>query len=477
MNLTIDDLIKEVSAYNIEGLDEIKKAYEYASLLHGNQKRESGEPYIIHPLSVAFILSELHADKDTICAALLHDTIEDTGVNREDIKQNFNEEVAKLVDGVTKISNLNFSTKADQYYANTRKIIVGTIEDVRIILIKLADRLHNMRTLEYKKPFKQKENSIETLDIFVPLAYYTGAYRIKTELEDLSFSYLYPEKYKKLQEELIEIEKKSAPYLSEMSEKIGSVLSSKNKNHEIKMRTKNVYGYNKIKQSNEGIVEAHDLLSLKIMVDGITDCYETLGIVHSQYKNVNNLFKDYIFNPKTNMYRSLHTTVYGPNNKLVQTQIRTFDMDKVASFGLATYWYLNKTNVSGDMQNSLEKHSQFFKSLVEMDGSLASDKEFVSQVWKEQFTERVFVHTINGDVVSLPTGSTVLDFAYTIPSLGEHIVSAMVNDELVPLNYVLKDDDRIRILTNDLSVEPTEEWLEWARTATAKNKIKQLKFK
>ena len=474
MNLTIEDLIKYVKTYNIEGLDEIRKAYDYASLLHKNQRRESGEPYITHPLSVALILAELHADKDTICAALLHDTIEDTGITKQDIEENFNGEIANLVYGVTKISKLNFSTSSEEYSANTRKILLGINEDVRIIIIKLADRLHNMRTLGYKKILKQQENAIETMDVFVPLAYYIGAYRIKSELEDLSLSYLYPDKFKQLQNKLIKIEEESVPCLQEVLGNIEAILNDRNIPHEIKMRTKNIYGLYKASLENKNTYEIHDLLSLKIMVDNISDCYQTLGIVHSKYNPVNNMFKDYIYNPKSNLYRSIHTTVFGPNDRLIQTQIRTFDMDKIASFGLTAYWDLKKGNVRNEMQEDLRKHSQFLDSLVEMDNVFVSNRDFVSQVGKELFSDNVYVYTTLGDIICLPADSTVIDFAYKIHSdIGNKAVGAFVNDKLVGLNYILRTNDRVKIITDELSTGPKEEWLDWVNTTTAKKKIKE----
>ena len=336
--LTIDDLIDVIKTYNPTEVEIIRKAYDYAESLHKGQKRQSGEPYIIHPLNVAYILASMHADADTICAGLLHDTIEDTPATKEDISHDFNQEIAELVDGVTKISKLNFSSVQEQKLANTRKIITGITSDVRIIIIKLADRLHNMRTLQYKKEFKQKENSLETMDIFVPLAYYIGAYRIKSELEDLSFKYLMPDTYKVVEEKKIKVENASDTCLNEMVYKIGDVLKQQGISSEIKIRTKNIYGVYKRLKEGYKLSNIHDLLSLKIMVDDVDDCYKALRYIHDLYHPINDKFKDYICNPKTNMYQSLHTTVFGPEDRLVQNQIRTFDMDKVASFGLTAYW-------------------------------------------------------------------------------------------------------------------------------------------
>ena len=300
--------------------------------MHSGQLRQSGEAYITHPLNVAYIASIMNADIDTICAALLHDTLEDTSATKEEITRLFNSEIAKLVDGVTKISKMNFSSKSEQNLANIRKIVTGIMEDVRIIIIKLADRLHNMRTLEYKSVFKQQENSIETMEIFVPLAYYIGAYKIKNELEDISLRYLKPEEYKMLQYEVNKRKYEDNECLREMLIVLDDILTKEGINHYIKTRTKNIYGIYKKVEDGYKISDIHDYLALKIMVDEISECYQTLGFVHSKYHPMNYKFKDYIWNPKTNMYRSLHTTVFAENDKLVQTQIRTFDMDKIGPF-------------------------------------------------------------------------------------------------------------------------------------------------
>ena len=399
-NITFDDLIELVKTYNEEGIDSIKKAYDFADYLHDGQKRESGEPYIIHPLNVAYILAEMHADQDTICAALLHDTLEDTNTTKEEISNKFNPEISKLVDGVTKISKMNYESKQEHVNANTRKIITSIMDDVRIIIIKLADRLHNMRTLEYKNEFKQKENSIETLDIYVPLAYYIGAYRIKSELEDISLKYLKPDKYKNLSEKVKKIEEDSKPCLEEVLGTIKDILVDKDIPNEIKVRTKNIYGiYKKLEEGNR-ISDIHDLLSLKIMVDTIENCYLTLGNIHSKYNPINDKFKDYIFNPKTNLYRSLHTTIFAPNDRLVQTQIRTFDMDKVASFGLTTYWDINKGNARDEMQNDLKKEFQFYKSIRQIDKMFVDNDDFVTQVKEELLkSKKIYVYTPKGDLL------------------------------------------------------------------------------
>ena len=473
-NLTLKDLLDKLKVYNPDEVGVIERAYEYADTLHQGQVRQSGEPYISHPLNVAYILTNMHADRDTICAGLLHDTLEDTNVTKEDIAHDFNQNVANLVDGVTKLSKMNFSSKQDQNYANTRKIITGIAEDVRIIIIKLADRLHNMRTLEFKSEFKQKENALETIEIFVPLAYYIGAYRIKSELEDLSLKYLKPDMYKRIEERKLGLEESSNECLKEMLYKIKALLNEKNIPNEIKVRTKNIYGI--YKKLNEGhkLSDIHDLLALKIMVDEVANCYYTLGMIHQEYHPINGKFKDYICNPKTNMYQSLHTTVFGPDDRLVQTQVRTFNMDKVASFGLTVYWDEQKGKARDVMQDDLKQKSQFFNSLIEINSMFGDNQQFVNQIKTELFADRIYVYTTKGDIIELPKGATPIDFAYKIHTdIGNTMIGAFVNDEYVPIDYVLQNKDRVRIVTDDLSYGPRIDWIDKVQTSLAKKKIKE----
>lgn len=473
-SITLQDLLNKLREYNPEEVEIVKRAYEYANTLHKGQMRQSGEPYISHPLNVAYILAEMHADRDTICAGLLHDTLEDTNITKEDISHDFNQNIANLVDGVTKLSKMNFSSKQDQNYANTRKIITGIKEDVRIIIIKLADRLHNMRTLQFKSEFKQKENALETMEIFVPLGYYIGAYRIKSELEDLSLQYLKPDMYKKIEERKLRLEESSNDCLKEMLYKIETLLNDKNIPNEIKIRTKNIYGI--YKRLNEGhkLSDIHDLLALKIMVDEVENCYRTLYLIHNEYHPINDKFKDYICNPKTNMYQSLHTTVFGPDDRLIQTQIRTFDMGKVASFGLTAYWDEQKGKARDVMQDDLKQKFQFFKSLTEINSMFGDNQQFVNQVKNELFADKVYVYTTKGDIIELPKGATPIDFAYKIHTdIGNTMVGVFVNDEFVPIDYVLKNKDRVRIVTDELSYGPRIDWIDKAQTSLAKRKIKE----
>ena len=475
--LTIDMLVDRVIKYDKGAEKVVRDAYGMAEYLHRNQLRQSGEPYIIHPLHVAYILSEMQADRDTICAALLHDTLEDTNITFDEIKRSFNGEVAKLVDGVTKISKMFFSTKEEQNLANTRKIITSLTQDVRIIIIKLADRLHNMRTIQYKTSFKQKENAIETLKIFVPLAYYIGAYRIKSELEDISFRCLDISSYQKIEEDIMKIREESKKSIQDMYIKIYRILQDKNISNEIKVRTKNIYGVYKRLQAGHKMYNIHDLISFKIMVDTVEQCYLSLYPIHEQYKPVNEYFKDYICNAKTNFYQSLHTTVFSPDGRLVQMQIRTQDMDKVASFGLARYWYLNGKDARIVMQEELKKRYQFYSSLKEIDKVFDNNEDFIKQAEKELFADQVYVFATNGKIIELPLGSTIIDFAYHLKTeLGNQMVGAVVNDEVVPIDYVLKSGDRVKILTSKNISGPRFNWEEKAMTTLAKRKIRELNY-
>lgn len=471
---TLEDLLDIISTYSKEEVEKIMNAYNYAKDLHKGQYRQSGEEYIIHPLTVAYILAEMGADCDTICAGLLHDTLEDTNTTKEEIAENFGSDVANLVDGVTKISKMNFSSKQEQNMANTRKIITSMATDIRIIIIKLADRLHNMRTLQFKSEFKQKENSVETMEIFVPIAYQIGAYRIKSELEDLSLQYLEPNIYKDLQVKMKRVEEDSSSCIQEMLTKINSILSNRNIPNEIKVRTKNIYSvYRRLYYKEcRSLKDIHDLISFKIIVDEIDQCYLLLRPIHEAYKPVNSKFKDFICNPKTNMYQSLHTTVFGPDNRLVQMQIRTFDMDKIASFGLPIYWSINKDNAREKMQEDLKNKYQFYSSLLEINSAFGDNQEFVNQVKRELFSEKVYVYTTKGETIELPKGSTPIDFAYQISSdLGNTMIQAIVNDKTVPVDYELKNKDRVRIVTDELSFGDRSEWFDKVKTTKAKRMI------
>lgn len=472
-NLTVNDLLSKVAEYNIEGLEMVKKAYYYAEELHKGQKRQSGEDYITHPLNVAYTLAEMYADTDTLCAALLHDTLEDTKITKEQIAIDFNDDVANLVDGVTKISRMNFATKQEQNLANTRKIITSITNDVRIIIIKLADRLHNMRTLQFKSEFKQKENAKETLLLYVPLADRLGMHIIKSELEDLSLKYYNSDAYQRVRDIRMKIDEDTKQCREEMLQTINKVLSDAKIPHELKIRTKNIYGIYKRLEQGQKLSDIHDLLALKILVDNVAKCYPTLGLVHDKYFPMNNRFKDYIANPKTNLYSSLHTTVFGADGRLVQIQIRTFEKEKVASYGLTAFWNINKGNARNIMQEDLKNKYQFFESLVEIDQTFADNQEFVEHIQQELLSQRVYVYTKKGEIIELPSGSTAIDLAYKIHTeLGNKMVGATVNDNPVDCDYILHNKDRVRIITDDLSLGPNIGWLDKVKTTKAKRQIK-----
>lgn len=467
--ITFKKLIEKVSEYNPDGIEVITKAYNFAAKLHSGQKRKSGEPYIIHPLTVAYILAEMHMDTDTICAGLLHDTIEDTYIEKEDIAREFNDTIAMLVDGVTKISELALSnyTKQDLRNASIRKLIMGVSIDGRIIMLKFADRLHNMRTLEFKEKNKQYEISLETMKIYVPFANYFGTYRIKEELEDLSLKYLNPSEYKRYEEMRLNLERESYPILQEMLQKIQAILNSNGINNEIKIRIKNIYGIYKKMSKGAKIKDIHDLQMLKVIVDTVNECYISLGLAHSVY-HPNNRIKDYICNPKINMYQSLHSTLIGPDGRKVQGQFRTFEMDKVASFGQLV------CGSREEIQEKLKSKYQFFDSLLEIDKMFEDNQEFIDHVQNEIFVDQVHVYTTDGNIIALPKGATVIDFAYRIHSeVGNNMIGVIVNDEIVNSNYVLQNDDQVQVLTSEFSKGPQSKWLEYAVTSSARKRIKE----
>ena len=470
--ISLDDLINLFSSYNpnIDDLTKIVKAYEYASIYHAGQYRESGEEYITHPLNVAYILAQMQADTNTVCAGLLHDVLEDTKSTKEEIEHEFGSEVAHLVDGVTNIKDLSFTTEEMKYY-NTRKIITSITDDVRIIIIKLADRLHNMRTLNYKRTGKQQEKALETLEIYAPFAYYIGAYRWKIELEDLSFKYLKPDEFNAMSYKRSCFERENTPIVEEMLYKIKRILDDKKIPNDLRIRIKNVYGIYQKLQEGKKLNDIHDLIALKVIVDDIDNCYVSLGVVHSLYRPLHYKIRDYICCPKTNGYMSLHSTVYGPNG-FVHTQVRTEEMDKISAFGLPAYWDLNRGNARTEMQKNLREKCQFYSSLVEIDSMFDDNKEFCESIKNEVFSDKDYIYTISGEVVELPKGSTIIDFAYKLnPALANSMTGAMVNDEVVPLNYVLQTKDRVKIITNDLNMGPQENWENIAQTSLAKKLI------
>ena len=475
--ITIDGLMEKVDSY-IKDPKERKKildAYYYAKEKHSGQYRMSGEEYIIHPLNVAMILTSIYSDSECLIAGLLHDVIEDTDVDIEEFKEKFGLTVYKLVDGVTKLGRLHFSTDNEYLVEYYKKIIVGMSEDVRVIIVKLADRLHNMRTLWAMPVEKQKKKSKEVLEIFAPLAHHLGIHKIKSELEDLSLRYLKPTVFYDIADKLNKTKAERDTTVYEMQEEVTELLNLHHIPHEIKGRAKSIYSiYNKLDKGKK-FSDIYDLLALRVLVDTEQDCYLSLGLIHSKFRPLPKRFKDYIAMPKPNMYQSLHTTVFGIDGYLFEIQIRTYEMDEVAENGIASHWAYKENGGStktANLQSLTTKKLQFFKEIMELENTNMSSEEFISSVKDEVLNNNIYVFTPKGDVFELPKGSTPLDFAYKVHSkVGETTVGAFVNGNIVPLDYELKSNDIVKINTNK-SAHPSKEWLNIVKTTGARNKIK-----
>lgn len=477
-NITIEDVINKVLEYhtNIEDIVKIRKAYELANNLHSGVLRESGESYITHPLSVAYTCACLRMDISSICAAILHDVVEDTDITLEEIKKLFGTDVSMLVDGVTKLKGLNSVNKEEKKLANMKKIILSMKKDIRIILIKLADRLHNMRTLQYKKREEKRiENALETLDLFAPIANRLGIYRMKTELEDLGLKYANPSEFERVNELIRDEEKRSKLFIEEMLGKINDILTKEGYNFDVKVRTKNVYGvYKRLTRTAKSLDEIHDLIAFKILVDEIDYCYSLLRPIHATYKPVNANFKDYICSPKKNMYQSIHTTVHGLNKKLVQMQLRTFEMDKVASLGITANLSEHQDNAKVYLQEQAKNNFPFYKGLSDIATFFENDnKSFVDRTLKELFSDNVYVSDIDGEVTELPLGSTIIDYAYKKgEDFGNYLISAKVNDEEVDIeHYILKSNDRVELVLDFTKVQCVKNWAIIAKTTRARKLI------
>ena len=471
--LTYEELEEKIKEYitDEKQLQVIKKAYLFANEKHFGVKRLTGEDYINHPLNVAYILTSMNADYSTLAAALLHDVIEDTDVTKEELEKLFGSEIALLVDGVTKINKINFETTNAAVIANQRKILVGLCEDVRVIFIKLADRLHNMRTLWIHSEKKQKENALETLEILTPIAHRLGMNTIKSELEDLSLRYLKPDVYFDIVEKLNQTKAERDEAVLQMEKNVSEILNNNGIKHKIKGRSKSLYSIYKKLDKGKKFEDIYDLLALRVFVDTKEECYRALGLIHSKYHPIPNRFKDYIAMPKTNMYQSLHTTVFGYDGYLYEIQIRTYEMDEIAERGIASHWSY-KEGTSGNIQNNMEQKLQFFRSIIELNQEELTDEEYMKNVTNDVFNDTIYVYTPKGDVIELPNGSTPIDFAYRVHSkVGDSMVGAIVNNNIVPLDYKLQDNDIIKINTNKNS-SPSYEWINIAYTAGAKNKIR-----
>lgn len=472
--MTIDELLKKYNEYSGEDCELIRRAYEYARELHSGQYRASGEEYIIHPLSVALILADMHADKETLCAALLHDTIEDTNIKKEDISHDFGPVIAELVDGVTKLTDMYYLPEDAVKLANSRKIITSIEHDARIILIKLADRLHNMRTLEYKKPDSQQRKAKETMDLFIPLAYYIGAHDIEVELANLSLKYAHPDEYKMIEEQRYNFEQEYQEQLAEMQYKLTRLLNDREIPNEIKTRIKSVYGIYRKMSLGKQIHELKDIYVLKILVNEINNCYITLDLLHKTYPQSAGMHtRDYIRKPKTNLYQGLHTIVTGPEDRNVHAQVRTFDMDRVAHVGLSYCFDNHSGDVKEEMQDKLSE-CQFYSSLKEIDSTFEDDSQFMSHVESEVLRKNIHAYTANGDEVNLPVGSTVIDFAYYLsPDIGNILTSAVINGHSMPLYTRVNNKDTVEFVTDEANGRPNITWLYHAHTTKATNEIKR----
>ena len=469
----IEDLIKIIEKYMTK--DEIAfvmKAYEYASEMHKDQKRKSGEPYIIHPVNVAIILADLDMDVETIIAALLHDVVEDTPATYDDVKNLFTEDIANIVDGVTKLNKLNYKSSEAFQAENLRKMILAMNNDIRVIIVKLADRLHNLRTLEYMNEEKRKQKAQETIEIYAPLAGRLGIFKIKWELEDLSLRYLDPEGYYDLVEKINKKRSEREKEINEIIKRISLELDKQELHYDISGRPKNFYSiYKKMKGKSKSFESIYDLIAVRILVDTVKDCYAVLGIVHSMWKPLPGRFKDYIAMPKPNMYQSLHTTVISETGEIFEIQIRTYEMHEVAEFGIAAHWKYKGGKAQGkDVDNKLD----WLRQLLEWQKDLKDPKEFIDTLKIDFFDDEVFVFTPNGDVVDLPEGSTPVDFAYRVHTgVGNTCVGAKVDSRIVPLNYKLKNGNIVEIITQKSSTGPSRDWLKFVKSPRARQKIKQ----
>jgi GTP pyrophosphokinase len=455
-----------------EGRDpkRIREAYEFALKAHALQRRESGEPFINHPLQVASVLLELEADEPTIIAALLHDVVEDTELTLEDIQSKFGEEVALLVDGLTKISGLSYASKEERRVENLRKILLAMARDVRVVLIKLADRLHNMRTLSHLSQEKQKEIAKETLEIYAPLASRLGIYKLKWELEDLSFRYLEPHTYFELAKKIQKKRSERERILNEIKEVLQVALKEQGIKAEIQYRAKHLYSvHQKMERERIPFEEIYDLLAMRIIVDETHTCYEVLGLVHSLFTPIPGRLKDYIAMPKPNMYQSLHTVVIGPQGDPVEFQIRTWEMHKTAELGIAAHWRY-KEGTKRDVE--LEQKLAWLRELLEWQKELTDSRQFMERVKVDLFSDEVLVFTPKGEVINLPQGATPIDFAYKIHTqIGNHCAGARVNGKLVPLDFKLRTGDRVEIITKQ-NASPSLDWLQFVRATSTKEKIK-----
>ena len=474
----IENLLEKIkeNCNNVD-ISIVKSAYELATEAHNEQRRESGEPYVIHPIYVATILAEMGMDTSTIVAGLLHDVIEDTHYTYEDISEMFNEEIANLIQGVTKLEKIEYKTKEEQQADNVRKMLLAMAKDIRVIIIKLADRLHNMRTLKFMSEEKQKQKAKETLDIYAPLAHRLGMSKIKWELEDLSFRYLHEEEYYDLVKQIAEKRVERESYIEDITKDLYNRLEDSGIDSDIEGRPKHFYSiYKKMVSKNKSIEQIFDLTAIRILVNSVKDCYGVLGIVHTIYKPIPGRFKDYIAMPKQNMYQSLHTTVIGPQGKTFEIQIRTFEMHKTAEYGIAAHWKYKEgdTHEDKDKDKGFGNKLVWLRDMLEWQKETSDAEEFIEGFKIDLFTDEIFLFTPKGVVLNLPNGGTPIDFAYIIHTdVGNRCVGAKVNGKIVPLDYKLKTGEIVEILTAKTAKGPNMDWLNIAKSNQAKSKIRQ----
>ncbi len=477
--ITIDKLIKKVKEYNRKSDSNlIRKAYEYAKNSHKEQKRMSGEEYIVHPLEVAYILAELKLDDNSIASALLHDVVEDTKITHEDIVNEFGQEIAEMVEGVTKLGKIQYSSVEEQQVENYRKMFLAMGKDIRVILIKLADRLHNMRTLKYLKRDRQIANAKETMDLYAPLANRLGIYSLKWELEDLAFRYLYPEEYRELVEGIEKKREERLEFIEKIMDEIKVALKKEKIEAEIKGRAKHLYSiYRKMKRDNITLDQVYDLFALRIIVNSVKDCYAALGVVHDLYTPMPGRFKDYISVPKPNMYQSIHTTLLGPNGTPFEVQVRTWDMHQVAEFGIAAHWaYKEANNKTGKKSNVIVSDDKlaWLRETLEWQQDMQDPTEFLKTLKTELFEDEVYVFTPKGEIKTLPRDATPIDFAYAIHAeVGHRMIGCKINSKMMPIVTKLKSGDIVEIITSDTAKGPSRDWLKFVKSSSAKTKISQ----